>query len=137
MDQVQKPKPLITTEADRTFWEAVNDRKLMITKCRNCGLHSHPRVNCLCGDPDLTWVEAAGTGRVYTFIVYHRPYHPAFANEVPYNVSWIELDEGPLLMSNVIGCENADIRVGLPVEVVFKEEKNGVILPKFEPIPAD
>ncbi len=134
MDPVQKPKPLITTEADRVFWNGVRERTLLISKCLSCGRHYHPRSECLCGNSRLDWIKAAGTGRVYTHIVYHRPYHPAFTTETPYNVAWIELEEGVLLMSNVVGCKNADIHIGMPVHVVFADDGNGNVLPKFKPL---
>ena len=58
---------------------------------------------------------------------------PAFAAETPYNVAWVQREEGPLLMTNIIGCELADIRIGMPVRVVYDEEANGMILPRFAP----
>ena len=135
MENTQKPKPLIAASADRVFWDGVRAHKLMISRCRACGRYSHPRSECLCGSSKLDWVEAAGTGNLYTYIVYHRPFHPAFIPEIPYNVAWIELDEKVLILSNVIGCENADIRIGMRVRVVFEDDGHGNVLPKFEPVP--
>ena len=134
METIMKPKPLVTTEADRVFWNGVTERKLLISRCRGCSQTSHPRVMCSCNDPQLEWEEAAGTGCVYTFIIYHRSYHPAFPAATPYNVAWVQLKEGPLLLTNIVGCENKDIRIGMPVRVVYAEETNGVVLPKFEPV---
>ncbi|TAK55914.1 MAG: Zn-ribbon domain-containing OB-fold protein [Gammaproteobacteria bacterium] len=133
MESPSKPQPLLATEGDRVYWSGVREHRLLVTRCRNCGHTSHPRVACACAVPAPEWVEASGLGSVYTFIVYHRAYHPAFAAETPYNVAWVQLEEGPLLMTNIIGCELADIRIGMPVRVVYDEEANGMILPRFAP----
>jgi uncharacterized OB-fold protein len=63
----------------------------------------------------------------------HQVYHPGFAAEVPYAVVVIELDEGARLVSNLVDCAPADIRAGMPVEVVFDDVAPDVSLPKFRP----
>lgn len=85
-----------------------------------------------CLSMNLEWSQLSGLGTVVSFIVYHRAWHPDFANRLPYNVAVVELEEGPQIISTVIGCEPADISVGLPVTVVFEPDR-GAILPKFIP----
>jgi uncharacterized OB-fold protein len=63
----------------------------------------------------------------------HRAYHPGFKADLPYNVAIIELEEGPRLVSNVVGCDLQEITLGLPVDVVFDDVTEGVTLPKFRP----
>jgi uncharacterized OB-fold protein len=63
----------------------------------------------------------------------HQAYHPGFAAEVPYAVVVVELDEGPRLISNVVGVEPHAITIGMPVEVVFEDVTPEVTLPKFRP----
>jgi len=70
---------------------------------------------------------------VFTFGVVHQLYHPAWKNDIPYNVAWIKLDEGPVMLSNVVQCKNEDLYVGMPVEVVFDDITNEISLPKFKP----
>jgi len=82
----------------------------------------------------MEWVKVSGKGQVYTFVVYRRAYHPAWKGDVPYNVSWIKLNEGPLLVSNVVGCQNEELFVGMPVEVVFDDVNEAVSLPRFKPV---
>ena len=82
----------------------------------------------------MDWVKVSGRGKVYTFIVYHIAYHPKWKDHIPYNVAWIELEEGPLLMSNIVGCKNEDIYVEMPVEAVFDDVTEEVTLPKFRPL---
>ena len=80
------------------------------------------------------WSSVSGRGRVYTWTIFHQLYHPGFQNDVPYNVAVIKLDEGPQLVSNVVGCRNEDIKLDMPVEVVFDDVTDEVTLPKFRPV---
>ena len=70
---------------------------------------------------------------MFSFAVMHQANHPGFAAEVPYAVVVIELEEGVRLLSNLVDCPLADIRIGLPVEVVFDDVTPEVTLPKFRP----
>ena len=79
-------------------------------------------------------VESGGRGRIYSFVVYHRVYHPAFESDVPYAVAIVELDEGPRLLSNIVGMRPEDVRCDMRVRVVFEDE-GGVTIPKFAPQP--
>jgi uncharacterized OB-fold protein len=66
-------------------------------------------------------------------VVFHRAYFSSFEPEVPYNVAEVELDEGPRLLTNLVEVDNAEIRVGMPVEVVFDDVTEEVTLAKFRP----
>ena len=81
----------------------------------------------------LEWVPASGRGSVHTFTILHKTYRPEWAERVPYNVVVVELEEGPFFHSNVVGCANEDIYVGMPVELVFERDADGVNLPRFRP----
>ena len=137
MTEYQRPLPIITA-TEKPFWEAARRHELMLYRCLNCGAYYNPPTHCVsCDNPKMDWVRVGGRGKVYTFIVYHMAYHPAWEEHVPYNVAWIELDEGPLLMSNILGCRNEDIYIEMPVEVVFDDVNEEVTLPKFKPAVAD
>ena len=79
------------------------------------------------------WVKLSGRGTVFSWIVVHQSQHPAFNADTPYNVSIIELEEGPRLHSHIVDCPNEQIRIGMPVEVVFHRVNDEVTLPKFRP----
>jgi hypothetical protein len=81
----------------------------------------------------MAWVKVSGRGKVFTFCIFHQLYHPAWKDDIPYNVAWIKLDEGPLLMSNIICCENKEIFIDMPVEVVFDDVSESATLPRFKP----
>ena len=72
----------------------------------------------------------SGRGRVFSFVVYRRTYHPAMP--APYVVALVELDEGPRLISNIVGCAPEDVAIDMPVEVCF-EEAGDFRLPRFAP----
>lgn len=104
-----------TTGPAGPYWEALNEGRLTFQKCRSCGqAQLPPREECTaCLSSDLAMQEASGKGELISWIVYHRPYHPAFADRVPYNVAIVELAEGPRLTTNIM-VENADeLSIGL------------------------
>ena len=127
------PKPL--PEADdssRPFFEGAMEGHLVLMKCSSCGAFRLPsRHHCDdCLSPDFAWVAASGRGTVRTFGVMHQKYHPGF--ELPYNVTVVELEEGPRLPTNLVGIANSDIRVGMKVTVDWERHED-VALPKFRP----
>jgi len=135
MVEYNKPLPAILEE-DKPFWEAAKRGELVAQKCQQCGSFRKELLpssivcpNCL--SMDYEWTPLKGTGQVYSFVVFHRSFIPAFQEEAPYNVIIAQLDEGPLLMSNIIGCQNEDIRVGMPIQAVFDQVTEDVSLPRF------
>lgn len=138
MENYTKPLPEID-EDTKPFWDGVKQHEFLIQRCAICGKFPpthHPIGAAGCpdhGDTQMEWVKASGKGTVFTFVVFHRSFDPAFDKDVPYNVSVIELEEGPLIMSNVIGIANDDIKIGLPVEVLFEDITDHYTLIKFRP----
>ena len=78
-------------------------------------------------------MSVSGRGEVFSFNVMHQVYHPGFAGEVPYAVVVVKLAEGPKIVSNLVGVQPRDIRIGMPVRVVFEDITDEVTLPKFVP----
>jgi uncharacterized protein len=134
MPEYKKQLP-VTNGVDKPFWDAARKHELVAYRCLNCGTFYSQVTECLsCNAPKMAWVKVSGKGQVFTFGIYHQLYHPAWKEEIPYNVSWIKLDEGPIVLSNVVQCRNEDIRIEMPVEVVFEDVTEGVTLPKFKPV---
>jgi len=75
----------------------------------------------------------SGEGEVFSYNIMHQVYHPGFADEVPYAVVVIKLKEGAKMNSNLVGVEPHDIKIGMPVRVVFEDISEEVTLPKFAP----
>lgn len=134
MFQIDKPAPAVT-EDGAPWWEGCRHGELRVQRCTACGqLRWPPAILCArCLTDGGEWVTLSGRGTVYSFIVVHRPQHPAFFGDVPYNVAIVELEEGIRLHSNVVGCTNEELRLGMPVEVVFEKVSDEVSLPKFRP----
>lgn len=117
------------------FWEAARQHKLLIKRCRACGrAHFYPRPFCpKCWSTDVDWIEASGAAILYTYSVVHQNDLPPFAGQVPYVAAIVTLDEGPRMMSNVVGCVFTDLRIGMPLVVAFDERTDDVTVPIFTP----
>ena len=134
MTESKKPIPAVTPEM-RPFFEAAKRRELVVQRCADCGTLRFPAreicSNCLTTDAE--WVQVSGRGTIFSFNVMHQVYHPGFADEVPYAVVQVKLAEGPKMISNLVGVKPHDIRIGMPVQVVFEDLSDEVTLPKFAP----
>ena len=122
-------------EASAPYFEAAAQGRLMLMRCRACGTYRYPsRDRCdACWSTDTEWVPASGRATLHSWVIFHQVYHPAFADKVPYNVAVVELEEGPRITTNIVGCEHDALRAGMPLEVVFETVADGVALPKFRP----
>ena len=131
---VEKPLPR-PTEDSAPFWEAAFRGELRMQKCADCGhVRFPPALLCArCLSERAEWVQLSGRGTVYSWIVVHQSQHPAFNADVPYNVAIVELEEGPRLHTNLIGCSNEQIHIGMPVEVAFQKVNDDTALVKFRP----
>ena len=134
MFQIDKPLPAVT-EDGAPYWAACREGRLTAQRCTACRhLRWPPSVLCpKCLDEGTEWVSLSGRGTIYSWIIVHRPQHPAFFADAPYNVAIVELEEGPRLHTNVVECTNDALRIGLPVEVVFEKKDDEITLPKFRP----
>jgi uncharacterized OB-fold protein len=121
---------------NKEFWAATTEGRLLLRKCDDCGAFIwYPRPFCpACSSHSTSWVQASGQGTVYTFTVVHRSGLPGFRDALPYVVAYVELEEGPRVMTNVVGCDPADVTVGMPVRVVFHDTGEGSALFRFEPV---
>ena len=129
--KILPPKTLTTSP----FWDGTKQHKLKAYKCLNCRTYYWPAIDCMkCDHSMMEWVEITGQGEIYTFTIMHQIYHPSWKDEIPYNICWIKLDEGTLIISNVIGCKNSDLYIGMRVEAVFDDVTPEVTLPRFKPV---
>src|SRR5262245_47671833 len=114
---------------DEPYFEAAARGKLMLKKCKSCNeLHYYPRALCpFCWSDQLEWVEAKGTGVIYTYSVTRR------GGPVPYCIAYVTLDEGPKVMTNIVDTDLDTVRIGQRVKVVFKKSEGGMSVPMFAP----
>ena len=124
---MKKPEPRITPD-NEPFYKALAERRFVLPYCGDCGkAHLPPGPVCpFCLGEKIHWRPASGRGRISTWTVVHKAWFPAFADEVPYNVVQVELEEGPRLTANVVDVKNEELRIGLPVEIVY-----GDVIPRF------
>jgi len=131
----EKPLPVIDAE-NAPYWEYCRKHELRFQKCMDCG-HIRSRISTICPEcssMESEWTKLSGKGKVFSFIIYRRAFHPAYENDIPYCVAIIELDEGPRMQSNVTGCDVDDIEIEMPVEVYFDDVSEEISLPKFRPV---
>lgn len=130
-----KPLPHITPLA-QPFWDGTRAHELRLQRCRACGsFRFPPQVLCReCLAEEHDWTPTSGRATVYSFVVQHRPATPAFTADLPYVVAVVELAEGPLMLTNIVGCAPEDITAGMPVEVSFVDATDAITLYPFRPI---
>ena len=135
MNDVKRPLPRANEHDTREFWAATKEKEFRYQQCDHCGtIIFYPRRHCTaCTSGKLTWKVSAGTGTVYTYSVVRQSYHPFFRNSVPYAVAWIDLDEGPRILSNVVGIEPSKVTIGLRVQIEWEEHEK-LNIPLFRPV---
>lgn len=133
-----KPLPKINGD-NRPFWEGCKQHELRFQQCGDCGHVRWPPANLCprCHGTDTGWLISKGIGRVYTFAVYHTAYHPGFCADLPYTVAVVALDEGPHLLTNIVGCAPDAVTCDMPVSVTWEDVDEVVALPKFRPLDSE
>lgn len=132
----QRPIP-VPDPSTAPYWQGARAGRLLLPRCLDCGqAHFYPKSICpFCRSARLDWLEAAGTGTVYSFTLVNRAPSPAFAGAVPYAVALVALDEGPHLMSNIVDCASDAVRIGMKVRARFLDLDDTTGLPVFVPVP--
>jgi len=133
-DTYAKPLPL-PDEPSQPFFDGLVNDTLMLQHCRTCDAWMWPVTQhcrtCLSGD--VEWAASSGRGTLYSFALVHQVYHPGFADEIPYNVVFVDLDEGVRMTSNVVGIANEDLHAGIKLVATFEHVGDGLVIPKFTP----
>jgi len=128
-----RPLPEVTPETER-YWSAAAAGQLLFRECIACGLQfCYPRALCPdCFSDDVQWVEARGTGKVYTYSV-ARTVDNWPHDDLPLIVAYVELDEGPRMLTN-IDARPSEVAVGTDVQARFVEsEEEPIAIPVFAP----
>ena len=129
-------KPLPKPNADTAhFWDGCREHELRFQKCAKCGHVRWPAsfLCPTCHSQETLWMTAKGRGKIYSYVIYHRAYHPGFEKDVPYAVALVELDEGPRMLTNIIGCRPEEVQCDMPVEIEWEDIEENISLPKFSP----
>ncbi len=126
------PKPDALTQP---YWDGVLQRELRIQQCQDCRQVWHPPLHRCphCHSEHVAWVATAGRAVLYSYTVVHHAAHVAVADRVPYLVALATLQEGPRVVCNLLNCDRAQVRIGMPLSLTFQQIADGVWLPQFEP----
>lgn len=135
--ELNRPLPSPITPEAQPYWDGLKENKLMLPKCDDCGKpFFYPRVLCPnCHSRNISWMQASGRGKLYSFQIAHRSLNRAFKVELPCVMAMIELEEGPRMLSNLINIEPDPnvVKCDMPVEVVFEKQNDDITLALFQP----
>lgn len=127
---IAEPSP---TPDDAPFWTALSERRLVLPRCRQCGTYIwYPRTFCsACHTAGVDWVEASGRGSIYSYTVSRRGLGP-WSDRAPYVIAYVELEEGPRVMTNIVGCDPDDVAIGQLVTAAIEIDQGAPAL-RFAP----
>lgn len=128
---IPHPRP---TAVSQPFWDGLRLQELRFQRCGSCGraVHSPSTICSNCWSTSLSWEVSSGRGEVYSWTVVRRPISREF--EVPYAPVIIDMAEGWQMLSSLVGCADDEIRIGMPVQVIFHVIEGDFVLPYFEPV---
>lgn len=129
-----RPLPTVTPESE-PYWTAAADGDLLVQECTDCGLvYVYPRALCPdCFSDDVEWVSSSGAGTVYTYSVTEQV-EGWPEDALPHVVAYVELEEGPRMMANVVDCDPEEVDIGTHVTAQFVPSDDGTIgVPVFTP----
>jgi uncharacterized OB-fold protein len=134
------PPPIPDDSTTNFFWQAARRHELHIQRCRACGTFIHmPRPVCRgCGSFDLGPERVSGRATLYSWTRTFKAFHPYFVDKLPYVVATVTLaeQEGLQLQTNLVDVDDADVAIGMALEVDFRELAPGYVLPVFRPAAA-
>lgn len=135
--ELERPLPAPITPETKPFWDGLKQGKLMLPKCNDTGqVFFYPRaVSPFTGSRNLSWVQASGRGKLFSFEILHRAFVRDVKVPLPYILAMVELDEGPRLLSNLINIapDPKLLKCDMPVEIVYHKLTDDVTIPLFQP----
>ena len=133
MTMLPAPAPVINSTTAE-FWKATTEGRFILQRCDACNIVLwFPRRNCpKCWTEDVSTFDAEQTGTVYSFTVVRKG-KGAFQDAGPFVVAYVELADGPRIMTNIVDCDIDALHIGMPVEMVFHDTGEGSALYRFRP----
>ncbi|MFT4582223.1 MAG: putative OB-fold protein [Gammaproteobacteria bacterium] len=121
-DDPSAPQRIVAIE-DKPFWDAIDAGNFVVAHCPcgACYLRSQTCLQCRSSADSLRWTAASRNATVRTFVVFDKPYHPYFEGRLPYVVGVVSLQEGPEMITNVVGCNVETLSIGQAVEIIIAE----------------
>jgi uncharacterized protein len=117
------------------FWDATAQGKLLLRKCTDCSVVIwYPRPYCpQCQSMNTSWIESSGRGVIYSFSI-TRKGQGAWTERAPYVVAYVELEEGPRVLTNIVASNVDEVHIGMAVSVIFDDTGEGMAVYRFAPI---
>lgn len=133
MSTLPTPAPLVT-QANKAFWDATAEGRFQLQRCNECDtVLWFPRRQCpSCWTENISTFDASGKGVVYSFAIIRKG-AMLYKEAGPFVVAYVELAEGPRVMTNIVDCDVETVEVGMPVEVVWHDTGQGNALYRFRP----
>ena len=130
-----KPRPAPALDPDTAaYYGAAREGRLLVQLCSACGAAQlYARDRCLRCRGEVDWVEASGRATVYSFTVIRQNYQRPFRDQLPYVVALVDLEEGPRVMTNIVGCDPDDVRIGMAVQARLEPVSDDAGIALFEP----
>jgi uncharacterized protein len=134
MSTLPNPAPTVT-QANAAFWAATAEGRFQLQRCNECDtVLWFPRRHCpSCWTENVSTFDASGKGVIYSFTVIRKG-AMLYKDAGPFVVAYVELAEGPRVMTNIVECNVETVAVGMPVEVVFHDTGEGNALYRFRPV---
>ena len=138
MTDIEHPIPNASWET-RGYWEGAGRGEIVLQRCRTCSTVQHkPRGLCVtCLDGELEHFVASGRGSVYTYTVTNQNQAKGFVEACPYVMAYVDLEEGPRVLTNIVGCDPNSVEIGMAVVADFAEQERtdgeAFAVPRFTP----
>lgn len=127
-------EPTVTPDTE-PYWKGLADGVVRLPHCDVCDtVIWYPRAVCPgCGTTELTWRDLSGTGTIYSFSIARRT-PGSWGKVTPFVLAYVELDEGPRVMTNIVDADPESLVCGQPVRAVFDPTEEGMAVLRFRPI---
>jgi len=134
MSELPTYPPEVTPET-QPFWDATAQGRIDLAVCDSCGfIPYYPRSICPdCQGTDMTWTTMSGNGTVYSFSVTRSGGGRAWREQLPFVLAYVQLDEGPIMLTNIVDCDPDTVTIGMAVTAVFDDTGEGTALVRFTP----
>lgn len=134
-----KPQPVPQPESDR-YWDGLKNEDIWLQRSKATGkFQFYPREQSISdpasGHDGIEWVQASGNAELFTFAIVHAPPHPGFRDDVPYIAAMVQLEEGVIVPTNIVGVEPEpeNLEIGMQLKPVFEHNEGGHTLLMFAP----
>jgi len=127
------PHPTIETQP---FWDATAQGRIDLAKCDVCGfIPFYPRLICPdCQSTSMTWTTMSGQGTIYSYSVTRAGVSRTWKEHLPFVLAYVQLDEGPMMLTNIVDCDVDAVEIGAPVTAVFDDTGEGTAIIRFTPL---